>query len=244
MTNSVVDSSLLWIRGIHVPASQYKRVKSKLEQKIQTEPSRTDYLELARLELRKQNYGLALEAVEQALQMDPTDADSQLFYAQMLELTGEWDRAKSAYRTYITLHPTSAPGYREFGRFLLSMADSLPHVQSLMLKGLELDPKDSYAHTILAEIYWRLNRISQAELHLEIGFRYLQDEAWIHQRRAFVLAELERYHEAIHHYKQALKSDRKNTYIRHQLQKVEQLAKEVSVLQKQRSKEKNKFDKM
>ncbi|MDQ0417669.1 Tfp pilus assembly protein PilF [Croceifilum oryzae] len=228
MTNSVVDSSLLWIRGIRIPASQYKRIKSRLEQNLQGEPSRTDYLELAQLELRKQNYGLAMEAVEEALQLDPTDAESQLLYANILELTGEWDRAKSVYRTNIMLHPVSSQGYREYGRFLLSMDhdDSISHIRSLVLKGLELDPKDSYAHTILAEIYWKLNQKSQAELHLEIGLRYLQDEPWIHQRRAAILAELERFAESTHHYKQALKEDKKNIYIRHQLQRVERLMKQ------------------
>ncbi|SFX44235.1 Tetratricopeptide repeat-containing protein [Thermoactinomyces sp. DSM 45891] len=231
MTNSVIDSSLLWIRGIRIPASQYKRIKMRLEQSLQGEPSRTYYLELARLELRKQNYGLAMEAVEEALQLDPTDAESQLLYANILELTGEWDRAKSVYRTNIMLHPVSAQGYREYGRFLLSMDhdDSVLHIRSLILKGLELDPKDSYAHTILAEIYWKLNQRSQAELHLEIGLRYLQEEPWIHQRRASILAELERFDESAHHYKQALKEDKKNIYIRHQLQKVERLSKQKTI---------------
>lgn len=225
MNNSVVDSSLLWIQGERVPSGKYKRMKAKLEEKIKNEPTQESYLELARLELSKQNYRSAIFYVEHALHINPTDEQSQLMYAQMLEMVGECDRAKSAYRTYITLHPESHEGYREYGRFLLSVDEGLSTVQKLLLKSLDLEPKDAYAHTILAEIYLKCNRKSQAELHMEIAVRYLGEEVWVHQRRAHVLMKLERYQEAVFHYKKALKNDRKNVYLRKCLHEAESIIK-------------------
>ncbi|SFI96819.1 tetratricopeptide repeat protein [Thermoflavimicrobium dichotomicum] len=191
----------------------YRIHRAKIERRIAKEPQVNYFLELARLEASKSHWERAQKAIESALELDPYSGEAQLFLAQLLELQGKHEEARSVYLNLLDQHAYMSVAYREFGRFLMEQG-SISLAQSLLLRGLELNPKDAMAHILLAEIYVRKDRRAQALLHLNIAKRYADGQPAFYQRSAQLLMALEEYDEAARHFKLAMQGNRKNKSLR------------------------------
>lgn len=192
---------------------RYRRNRAKIERLIAQDPQVEYYMELAYLEARTQHWENAQKAIEQALALDPSRGEAQLFLAQLLEIQERHEEARSIYLSLLENHPFMSVAYREFGRFLLEQG-SLSLAQSMLLKGLEINPRDALAHTLLAEIYLQKDRRAQALLHLEIANRFHENEPFFHQCSAQIFMQLEEYDKAAKHFKLALQVNRKNKSLR------------------------------
>jgi len=191
----------------------YRLTRAKIERQIAKEPKAEGFLELAKLEAGKRHWERAQQAIESALELESESGKAQLFLAQILELQGKAEEARSVYLLLLEEHPFMSSAHREFGRFLLEQG-SISIAQSVLLRGLELDPKDALAHTYLAEIYLMKDRRDQAMLHLKIAKRYANGTPLVHQRSAQLMMAMEEFEEAADHFKLAMRGDRKNKSLR------------------------------
>jgi tetratricopeptide (TPR) repeat protein len=181
---------------------------------IRQDPRAEHYLLLAVLEARKQYWHRAQAAVESALRLHPDHAEATLLLAQVLEAKNEREQAEEVYRSLVEAHPCFSRGFREYARFLMTHTDSISTAQRLLMRSLEMNPRDALAHTLLAEIYLLRGRTGQAFLHLEIAAHYHEEHPLFHESKAKLLMEMERYEEAAKQLRRALRMDPKNERIR------------------------------
>ncbi|SEM69426.1 tetratricopeptide repeat protein [Lihuaxuella thermophila] len=198
----------------------YRRTRARIERLIKKNPTTDHYLALAHLEARNQYWDRALAAVQGALDLDPMRAEAQLMLAQVLEAKNELQRSREVYESLINCHPHFSKGYREYARYLMTHTDLLHLAQNLLLRSLELDPRDALSHTILAEVYLLRGRTGQALLHLELGAHFQEGEPFYHQRTANLFIRMEQYEEAVRQLKMALRVDPKNKIIRSQFRQI------------------------
>jgi Tfp pilus assembly protein PilF len=206
MAKPVIDAhSIVYIQGKKLQKGSYRRIRSRIERMIAKEPRIDLYLELAYLEARKQYWDRAQVAVESALQIEDSHRDAQLFLAQILEARQEITQAKQTYQAILDQYPDYSQALREYGRFLMHNTDEKKWAQAILLKALEMNPKDPMAHILLAEIFVHNNREAQALLHLEIAERYQDCEPLSHEHMARLWMKMQQYDKAIRQWKAALK---------------------------------------
>ncbi|MFC7441230.1 tetratricopeptide repeat protein [Laceyella putida] len=204
------------IQGKRYVSGSYRRNRAKLERMIKEEPQAEYYLMLAVLEVRKHYWNRAHQAVEKALTLAPDYKEAHLLYAQILEAKQELVEAARAYQATLHRFPQFSKAYREYARYLMTHTDSITLAQSLLLKSLELDPKDALSHILIAEICLLRGKTGQALLHFELAQHYYLDHPRFHQGKARLFMEMERYEEAAKHLKLAMRLDPKNKVLRNQ----------------------------
>ncbi|MBA4492811.1 tetratricopeptide repeat protein [Paenactinomyces guangxiensis] len=203
-----------------VVQGSYRRNRARIERLIKKDPQADYYLALAHLEARNRQWDRAQAAIGSALELEPLCAEAQLLLAQVLEAKNELQPSNDAYQSVLNCHPDFSRGYREYARYLMTHSDSLRLAQNLLLRSLELDPKDALAHTLLAEVYLLQSHTRQALLHLELAAHYHEGQPFYHQRTANLFMKMEQYDEAAKQLKLALRIDPKNKLIRSQFRQV------------------------
>lgn len=203
-------------KGKRYVSGSYRRNRAKLERLIKKQPRTEYYLMLAVLEIRKHYWNRAHQAVEKALTLTPDHKEAHLLYAQILEAKQELFEAGRSYQAVLHRFPHFSKAYREYARYLMTHTDSITMAQSLLLKGLELDPKDALSHILIAEICLLRGKTGQALLHSELAQHYYMDHPRFHQGKARLFMEMERYEEAARHLKIAMRLDPKNKVLRSQ----------------------------
>lgn len=197
-------------------SADYRRTRARLRRLIQTDPCESYLLELAELEYRRRHFLEAEEAVKQALLTAPNSTKGQLLQAKILEGTGRMQGAREVYKQILAQHPDCSLAYREYARFLFDAGDSLSKSESLLLRGLAIDPQDVLAHALLAEVYVHTGRCEQALLHIETAIFFHEGDTHFHQRCAKVYLQMGEYSEAIEQLRLALMADPRNKVVRAQ----------------------------
>lgn len=225
VARSVIDAHSIVYHVGEGPSSS-RRIRARLTRKIAKQPGVDLYIRLAYEEARQQNWDQAQEAIDSALKLKPNHADAMLFQAQILESRGEEQQAEKAYRSVVTTHTDFSKAYREYGRFFMKEESTLSTAQTYLLQALELKPKDALAHLLLAEIFLKKGRTSQALLHIEIAKRFQEEEPLFHGRSVPLFLQLEQYDEAIKQLKLAQKHDPKNKWYREQSRELQKTLKD------------------
>lgn len=216
MLGSVMNTSMIYAQGRAFPKGSYRKNRNRIERLIAEDPQTDYYYELARLEAIKQNWDRAQNAIEQLLEIEPSLVEGMLFLAQVLESKGELDKSESLYLRILQKQPASSVVFREYGRFLLER-ESFALARTHLLRALELNPADAYAHSLLAELSFHLGYLGQAVLHLHLGSNQPELHPFYYPRSARLWMSMGYYEEAVSYWKCALQLEPKNQLYRNQL---------------------------
>ncbi|PTM59983.1 tetratricopeptide repeat protein [Desmospora activa] len=195
------------------------RPKKGDHRQTEGDPSVTRYYELARLKYEKKKFPEALGAIEKLLGQDPFHAGGLLLHALILEAAGRVDESRSRFEHVLANHPTLSQAYREFGRYLLWREQALQSAESHLLRGLTINPQDSFAHALLANVYVRTNRKQQAVLHLEIASRQPVDDIRYIETCADVLGRLGEGSEEVRYLLHTILSNSRNRVLKNRVRK-------------------------
>ncbi|MBD1370914.1 tetratricopeptide repeat protein [Hazenella sp. IB182357] len=196
-----------------VRSSSYKRRRNRIERLIQKDPKIDHFLMLAQLEIRKQQHTEALEVLESALQIDPHYEPILVLYAQLLAWN-EDEKAEQVYQKLLTLQTNRSEIYREYARYLIEREGTVNQIQQLLFKSLELKPQDAVSHILLAELFLREGRSSQALLHLGLAKQYRIHHSVYFVKIAHIYRMLGVHDEVRNHLRMAIQKDPKNKKIR------------------------------
>lgn len=202
-------------------ATKVEPFQSKTGDRRQTEgdPSVARNYELARSKYEKKKFPEALNSIEKLLEHDPFHAGGLLLHALILEAMGQMDESRSRYEHVLANYPNLSQAYREYGRYLLWKEQSLQLAESHLLRGLTINPQDSFAHALLAEVYIRTNRKQQAILHLEIASRQPVDDIRYGETCAGVLGRLGEGSEESNRLLKAILSNSSNRVLKNRVRK-------------------------
>jgi serine/threonine-protein kinase len=103
----------------------------------------------------------ALEALERALQIDPSYADAHRWRADVYRRLGQFERAEQAYQQAIALQPEYWKGYNSLGG-LYYATGRYDEAAAQFNHGLRLAPSNPSLLNNVAVVYWELERLDEA----------------------------------------------------------------------------------
>jgi tetratricopeptide (TPR) repeat protein len=99
----------------------------------------------------KNDYKKAIELYEAAIKIKPEFPEAEFQRAMALLFTNRKAEALEGFNRAVALRPDWAMAYSKFGSFLGSYGNDPVKAEPILRRAIELDPKDDFAMTILAE---------------------------------------------------------------------------------------------
>lgn len=131
------------------------------------------------------NLSEAIQAYQQALQMDPGYAHAHVNLLSVYVAQGNWRKAESHYRAALEIHPNLPEAHYNFG-ILLSRTGQWPAAAKAFRKALEINPYYAEAHNNLGALLAREGNLEEAERH----FRWALENKPDYREASFNLARL------------------------------------------------------
>jgi predicted O-linked N-acetylglucosamine transferase (SPINDLY family) len=184
-------------------AGENSEALQMVESLIQKNPS-ADLLALhGSLLLATDRVQLALDRLQQAVQLAPDRADLISTYALALQHRGDFDLAEKQYRRAVQIHPEFAEVRNHLGHLLL-LRRQLPAAVVELKEALRLKPQYPQAHHDLALAYTGLGQMEEALASYRVALEQDPQRAETWEALGRVLLDLRHYNAAAVAFNRAL----------------------------------------
>jgi len=117
----------------------------------------------------------ALTIIEQALAKFPADTDLQSEMAMLCEKLGRFDQMESLLRGIMKVKPTDAHAFNALGYSLADRKIRLDEARELILKAVQLAPRDPFIQDSLGWLEYRVGNAAEAIRILEAAYKARPD---------------------------------------------------------------------
>ena len=117
----------------------------------------------------------ALTIIEQALAKFPADTDLQSELAMLCEKLGRFDQMESLLRGIMKVKPTDAHAFNALGYSLADRKIRLDEARELILKAVQLAPRDPFIQDSLGWLEYRVGNTAEAIRILEAAYKARPD---------------------------------------------------------------------
>jgi Flp pilus assembly protein TadD len=117
----------------------------------------------------------ALTIIEQALAKFPADTDLQSEMAMLCEKLGRFDQMESLLRGIMKVKPTDAHAFNALGYSLADRKIRLDEARELILKAVQLAPRDPFIQDSLGWLEYRVGNSAEAIRILEAAYKARPD---------------------------------------------------------------------
>ena len=117
----------------------------------------------------------ALTIIEQALAKFPADTDLQSEMAMLCEKLGRFDQMESLLRGIMKVKPTDAHAFNALGYSLADRKIRLDEARQLILKAVQLAPRDPFIQDSLGWLEYRVGNTAEAIRILEAAYKARPD---------------------------------------------------------------------
>jgi tetratricopeptide (TPR) repeat protein len=117
----------------------------------------------------------ALTIIEQALAKFPSDTDLQSEMAMLCEKLGRFDQMESLLRGIMKVKPTDAHAFNALGYSLADRKIRFDEARELILKAVQLAPRDPFIQDSLGWLEYRVGNSAEAIRILEAAFKARPD---------------------------------------------------------------------
>ena len=117
----------------------------------------------------------ALTIIEQALAKFPADTDLQSELAMLCEKLGRFDQMESLLRVIMKVKPTDAHAFNALGYSLADRKIRLDEARQLILKAVQLAPRDPFIQDSLGWLEYRVGNTAEAIRILEAAYKARPD---------------------------------------------------------------------
>lgn len=155
---------------------------------------------------RRKNYKMAVQAYENATQLDPSDASAFYNLGLANKNARNYAGAETAFNTAIDLDDSNGRAYRALGD-LYQDTDKHSQAVSTYLKAIQADPKDTNVRLRLAMSYQQLNQNDRAIAALQQANTVDPKDAKILIALGQAYAQSKQYQNALGTYEKALAID-------------------------------------
>jgi Flp pilus assembly protein TadD len=116
-----------------------------------------------------------LTIIEQALAKFPADTDLQSEMAMLCEKLGRFDQMESLLRGIMKVKPTDAHAFNALGYSLADRNIRLNEARELILKAVQLAPRDPFIQDSLGWLEYRVGNTAEAIRILEAAYKARPD---------------------------------------------------------------------
>jgi len=117
----------------------------------------------------------ALSTIENALAQFPADPDLQSEMAMLCEKLGRFDQMESLLRGLMKTKPTDPHAFNALGYSLADRKIRLDEARELILKAIQLAPRDPFIQDSLGWLEYRVGNLQEATRILEAAFKERPD---------------------------------------------------------------------
>lgn len=147
----------------------------------------------------------AIDAYEQAIEVDPENASVYVALAQVQVFAGDYDGAQASAENALLLSPNNSMAHA-VRAWVLDFQGNTLEAEASIKRALELDPNNAAAHAFYAEILidQDINNALQAADESKIAQQLAPNSLLTHRARGYVLESTANYEEAVHEYQAAI----------------------------------------
>ena len=117
----------------------------------------------------------AFSTIESALAQFPADTDLQSEMAMLCEKLGRFDQMESLLRGLMKTKPTDPHAFNALGYSLADRKIRLGEARELILKAIQLAPRDPFIQDSLGWLEYRVGNLQEATRILEAAFKERPD---------------------------------------------------------------------
>ena len=117
----------------------------------------------------------ALSTIENALAQFPADPDLQSEMAMLCEKLGRFDQMENLLRGLMKTKPTDPHAFNALGYSLADRKIRLDEARELILKAIQLAPRDPFIQDSLGWLEYRVGNLQEATRILEAAFKERPD---------------------------------------------------------------------
>ncbi len=156
---------------------------AELKKLLNGKGDRDIYLQMADTYQKAKNYGEMANAINAADKLSQTKEDKTniLFVrGEMLERQKKYDQAERTFRQVIDSDPNNASALNYLGYMLADQNTRLPEAQDLIRKAVNLDPNNYAYLDSLGWVYFKMNKLDDAEQQLTRSVQLMSKDPTIH----------------------------------------------------------------
>jgi tetratricopeptide (TPR) repeat protein len=135
-----------------------------------------EFLFLAAVHGRMQEFTKAIEIASQGLKKFPDSAELSSLFAGWLEYTKSRNDAIVAMEAVLKKHPKHASALNYLAYSLAEMGKRIPEALQFAKKAVELEPKNGFYMDTLGWVYFKSGKLSEADLYLERALKLETEE--------------------------------------------------------------------
>jgi tetratricopeptide (TPR) repeat protein len=206
-------------------------VKLLRSQLTSTEADRETYLNIAQVYERGRRYKEAEEAARAAelLPGQPRDNETVWFLlGAIYERQKLFDRAEEQFKKVLAINPANAPVLNYYGYMLGDLGQRLDEAQSFVQQALKEDPYNGAYLDSLGWIYYKQNKLAEAEAALRKAVERDSHDPTIHSHLGDVYAKLGRTELAAAEWEKSMSEWRRSLPADIETDKIAELEKKLS----------------
>ena len=181
---------------------------AELKKLLDGKNDREIYLQMADVYQKAKNFNEMAKAVDAAdkLSTNKDDKTAVLFVrGEMLERQKKYDQAERVFRQVVDADPTNASALNYLGYMLADQNVRLQEAQDLIRKAVNLDPNNYAFLDSLGWVYYRMNKLDDAEQELSRSVQLMSKDPTIHDHLGDVYFKQGKTKEAIGEWQSSLR---------------------------------------
>lgn len=186
-----------------------KEVRSLLDGKN----DRDVYMSLVQIYEKSKNFGEMTKALEQAEKLSVSDEDKEgVYFARgaMYEKQKKYDLSEAEFRKILKANPDNAGALNYLGYTFADRGVNLQEALQMIQKALEKDPGNGAYLDSLGWVYYKLDRLTEAETQLKLAVEKAPSDPTVHDHLGDVYAKQGKLKEAVDQWQAALAQWKQN----------------------------------
>ncbi len=196
------DDRLVRVVGsnLYADLGRFDRAEAMLKKLMGGEQDRETLLSLAHVYEKARNFKEMERAINQAEKLSQSEEDKETTYflrGAMFEKMKKFDKAEAEFRRVLALNPDSASALNYLGYMLADRNERLEEALTMIQKAVDMDPHNAAYLDSLGWVYYRLNRLEEAEEYLRRSLERGSRDPTVHDHLGDVLFSRDNLKDAI-----------------------------------------------
>jgi len=198
---------------VETDLGHFSKAEALLKSLLDGKNDRETWVSLAQLYEKQKNFTEMAKAIDQAETLSKTDDEKENIYflrGAMFERQKKYEPAEAEFRKALKLNPDSASALNYLGYMLADRNMRLPEALEMIKKAVDQEPNNSAFLDSLGWVYYRMNRLDDAEAQLRRSLERGSRDPTVHEHLGDVFSSQEKLKEAINQWERSIREWQSN----------------------------------
>lgn len=218
------------VASLYTDLARYREAEALLKTLMDGKSDRDTWIALAQVYEKSKDFGAMSKALDAAEKISSADEDREnVFFLRgaMYERQKKFDQAETEFRKALKLNPNSASALNYLGYMLADRNVRLSEALEMVTKAVELEPANSAFLDSLGWVFFRMNRLADAETQLRLSLERGTRDPTVHEHLGDVYSSQNRLKDAITEWERSIREWQANPPAEVDLSEVAKIQKKV-----------------